>query len=177
MSWVLVAKGRNTWGITLSKWKSGEFLGCAVVRTPCFHCWGHWFDPWSKEWTADQPGWHYLGICQKHNISSPTQTPWIRIWILTRFPGDSHALPSLKHPTSLSGERDYWDKRPRSSLVMLLLWWLLCGKCIAWFLACVHSLDKCLWAPVLCQLLCWFLGIESSRRIGPALIFYILVKF
>ena len=99
------------------------------------------------------------------------------VWILTRFPGDSHALPSLKHPTSLSGERDYWDKRPRSSLVMLLLWWLLCGKCIAWFLACVHSLDKCLWAPVLCQLLCWFLGIESSRRIGPALIFYILVKF
>ena len=105
-------------------------------------------------------------------------TPWIRIYILTRSPGDSHALPSLKHPTtSLSEERNYWDKTPRSSLAMLLLWWPLYGKCIVWFLACVHSLDKCLWAPVLCQLLGWLLGIESSRRIGPALIFYILVKF
>ena len=26
----------------------GEFPGGPVVRTPTFHCRGHWFDPWSS---------------------------------------------------------------------------------------------------------------------------------
>ena len=32
---------------SIKKFASQEFPGPPVVRTPCFHCWGPGFDPWS----------------------------------------------------------------------------------------------------------------------------------
>ena len=42
---------------------SGDFSGDAVVKTPCFHCRGHRFNPWS-----DTKIPHAVQHCEKINI-------------------------------------------------------------------------------------------------------------
>ena len=42
---------------------SGDFSGDAVVKTPCFHCRGHRFNPWSGTKIP-----HAVQHCEKINI-------------------------------------------------------------------------------------------------------------
>ena len=52
MEYYSVTKGNEAltqdtmWVNLKNKMLSRDFPGGPVVKTPCFHCRGHWFDPW-----------------------------------------------------------------------------------------------------------------------------------
>ena len=48
----------------MNEWKVREFPGGPVVRTLCFHCRGHGFDPWTK---IPHAPWHGQEKKKRHN--------------------------------------------------------------------------------------------------------------
>ena len=56
--------------ISWYKWWPQDFPGSPVVKTPCFYCQGHGFDPW-LEWRS-----HMRCSMAKKNKNQNTKTKW-----------------------------------------------------------------------------------------------------
>ena len=51
-----------------------------------------------KVWSLYQQHQHYVGACEKWSFSAPTQTCWVRSYILRRSPGNLCACDHLRSP-------------------------------------------------------------------------------
>ena len=121
---------QNKNGFLFVFWKGGwDFPGSPEVKTPCPHCRGHTFDPWSGNWSLTclcsagkkelkwgQPVYRWLSgkesVCQwrrqrRHRFNSwVRKIPWRRKWQPTPvfLLGKSHGQRSLAGYTRLQSQ-------------------------------------------------------------------------